>query len=93
MSHECIIGVLWGHEDISFVSLKNLLSHIEEKKTLNRMISSDPLYSQSPGLTVKEWSLSQYADKRVNTDLYRFDFCPECGEKIDWKKIRSEQHG
>lgn len=92
MEHECIIGVLWDYEDASLVSLKDLISYIEERKELNCNISSNPLYSQL-SLTFKEWSLSQYADKRVKTNLHRFDFCPECGGKINWKKIRSEQHG
>lgn len=90
MRHECIIGVLWSYESTSLVTLGGLLKHIKEKKELNRMISSDPLYSKISDLTVKEWSLAQYADKRVNTDLHRFYFCPECGKKIDWKKIKED---
>lgn len=32
----------------------------------------------------------QYTDFRFSTNLERFKYCPECGEKIDWKKIRIE---
>ena len=34
------------------------------------------------------WSLKDYCDKRKNTDLTRFDYCPYCGKKIEWKKIK-----
>ena len=29
MEHECIIGVLWGFEEVVFVTLKDLLKHKE----------------------------------------------------------------
>lgn len=28
------------------------------------------------------------AVNRKSTNLTRFDFCPYCGKKIDWKEIR-----
>ena len=32
----------------------------------------------------------QYTDFRYSTNLERFKYCPECGEKIDWKKVMVE---
>ena len=34
------------------------------------------------------YKLADYADRRKSTDLTRFTYCPYCGKKIDWKKIR-----
>ena len=39
-----------------------------------------------------EWMLKDYADGRKSTNLRRFKFCPECGEKIDWKAIRKGEN-
>ena len=36
------------------------------------------------------YTLKDYADRRKSTNLTRFEFCPYCGKKIDWKKIKSE---
>lgn len=38
----------------------------------------------------KIFSPKQYTDFRCSTNLERFKYCPECGEKIDWKKVRVE---
>ena len=43
---------------------------------------------------IEDWpcfySFKDYCDKRKSTNLTRFEFCPYCGKKIDWKKIKSE---
>lgn len=36
------------------------------------------------------YNAKEYSDFRYSTDLTRFKYCPECGEKIDWKKVRIE---
>ena len=42
----------------------------------------------------EEWphfySFKDYCDRRKSTNLARFKFCPYCGKKIDWKKIKEE---
>ncbi len=35
-------------------------------------------------------NLQQYCDWRRSTDLHRFSYCPDCGAKIDWGKIKRE---
>ncbi len=37
------------------------------------------------------YSFADYCDKRKVTNLGRFEFCPMCGKKIDWKKIKNEE--
>lgn len=36
------------------------------------------------------YSFEDYCDRRKSTNLTRFEFCPYCGKKIDWKKIKEE---
>ena len=92
MNHECVIGLFYRVEESEFVTADRLKEIIEETKELNFRISTDPLYSKIPNLKIKEWSLAQYCDKRFNTNLHRFKFCPECGKKIDWKQIGRMQN-
>ena len=39
------------------------------------------------------FSLNDYCDKRKSTDLTRFNYCPICGKKIDWKAIKGGANG
>jgi hypothetical protein len=34
------------------------------------------------------WTIEQYLDKRYNTNLNHFNYCPNCGMKIDWKELK-----
>ena len=80
---ECVIGFYYRQGDSSLVSLSDLKWHIQDVKEFNaeckRFGMSD--------IVKKEYTLKDYADKRKSTNLTRFDFCPMCGEKIDWKAI------
>lgn len=46
---------------------------------------------------IKEWphfySFKDYCDFRKSTNMNRFYYCPHCGKKIDWNKIKSEDKG
>lgn len=84
--HECIIGLLNNND---MITLKGLKGCIEETKIFNQY-----LWNEYPGmarhLLHKEYTLKDYADRRKSTNLTRFEFCPYCGKKIDWKKIKEE---
>lgn len=87
--HECVIGLLHytcGH--CGLVSLDMLEEHIWDNKEMNKVLDDDPVLRHAKELFVKEWTLKDYGDRRKSTNLHRFDFCPECGKKIDWKAIR-----
>ena len=86
--HECIIGLLYyGYEGVDIVTLDDLNKYIEETKDINRNYRST--YDQLPDeFYRKEYTLQDYADKRKSTNFTRFGFCPYCGKKIDWKKIK-----
>ena len=69
-------------------TLDGLKIHIKENLALKKAFETDPLYvGYEHG--IKGWTLADYCDKRKNTDLTRFEYCPMCGRKIDWKTIKT----
>lgn len=69
-------------------TLDGLKIHIKESLALKQAFETDPLYvGYNHG--IKGWTLADYCDKRKNTDLTRFEYCPMCGRKIDWKSIKT----
>jgi rRNA maturation endonuclease Nob1 len=89
--HECYIGLL--HKDYfhsELTTLNELKEHIEENKRINKMrIEFYSMYDKKPRIVL--YTLKDYADRRKSTDMSRFEFCPYCGKKINWKKIKSEE--
>lgn len=84
--HECIIGNLYD-DGLHLATLKELKDYIKETKEYNLFVrNSYPSISQN--LLAAEYTLKDYCDKRKSTNLTRFEFCPYCGKKIDWKKIK-----
>lgn len=85
--HECIIGLYyWNLGDVGLITFSQLKKKINDDKCLYRDIKYDPIYA-SIYHSIKHYTLKDYADKRKSTDLNRFDYCPMCGKKIDWKKM------
>ena len=82
LRHDCFIGELIDYDNTSLVSLLLLKQHIENQKSLQQ-------YEKDLGIEpCKVYSLHDYCDRRKSTDLYRFIYCPVCGEKIEWDKIK-----
>lgn len=88
-NHECYIGLFHYEEHSDLVTLKNLESEIRSVKEFNNYIKNDPPLYRATWALKKEWTLEDYADKRKNTNLHRFNFCPVCGKAIDWKIIKN----
>lgn len=88
--HECIIGSL--NDDIyKLITLKELKSYIQELKEYNQYILDTFAHDDVRlKFQITEYTLKDYCDKRKSTNLTRFEFCPYCGKKIDWKKIKEE---
>lgn len=36
------------------------------------------------------YTMSMWLDRRYGTNLFRFNYCPICGKKIDWNKLKKE---
>lgn len=74
---EHIIGIVYNYESTDLVTLDDLKDHIEASK-----------YAYDHFCTMTYHTLTDYCDKRKSTDMTRFEYCPICGEKIDWKAIK-----
>jgi hypothetical protein len=78
---EHIIGFNYDYENSDLLTLEDLKRHIKDNRQRYMWSLCQQIYE-----------LSDYCDKRKSTDICRFNYCPMCGEKIDWKAIkRSEQ--
>lgn len=91
MEHECKIGLLHHTDYDTFITHDGLKNHIHETKYLNGILKSE--YGHINGyerLKHKEYTLKDYTDKRKSTNLTRFNYCPDCGKKIDWKAMRKD---
>lgn len=81
---EHIVGILHNYEDtdlFTFAKLKEKSSeNIRFSKIYPEFFENDKIYT-----------MSDYCDKRESTDLERFNFCPLCGEKIDWKGMKEKE--
>lgn len=86
--HECIIGLLHYCDYSELVTLHELEKHIQTNIAVNEMLDEVPSLKNNTELHRKWLSMRDYADKRKSTDLTRFDYCPFCGKKINWKDIR-----
>ena len=80
MACDCYIGLINDYADTCLVTLDELKAHIRFLKEY-----------RSPYLNWGVYELNDYCDKRRNTDLTRFEYCPMCGKKIDWKAIKNSQ--
>lgn len=81
---QCVIGLYYKNGGGELVTLQDLKMHINDVREFNADCCR--LYRRD-FLSRKEYTLQDYADKRKSTNLTRFDFCPMCGKKINWKKI------
>ena len=82
--HECVIGVLPAEDDCHLVTVSLLRVHIGANEEFNKWCD----FRGYEGMKHQVFTLADYGDKRKSTDLTRFDFCPYCGKRIDWKAIR-----
>lgn len=83
--HNHIIGLLWLTGDGELANVHDLAWHILDDMDYNKCLQKRGDFPLK-----KIFSTNQYTDFRCSTNLERFKYCPECGEKIDWKKVRIE---
>ena len=90
VAHEHVIGEIIDYESTRLVTLSSLRAHIDAEHELRAAARRDGLIS-----LLERWprvyTLADYCDGRRNTDLHRFNFCPECGQKINWRAIKEER--
>ena len=86
-SHECVVGIINSYESTEMVTLNGLKHHIQDTSELIEALKRDVLFKDDMH-GVRAWTLADYCDKRKSTDLTRFEYCPMCGEKINWGAIK-----
>lgn len=77
---EHIIGFKYDYENSDIITLDELKMHIEANR-----------YDYEQFYILKYYTLSDYCDKRKSTDITRFNYCPICGKKVDWKAIKRSE--
>lgn len=84
MEHECIIGMYNNYEDTDLITYSKLcdMNSYEWELYLKHEDTHKRIGMKPPTPT------EDYFDKRKNTELIRFTYCPECGEKIDWNELK-----
>ncbi len=89
--HECIIGMLsYSYDDTRLVTVNELLKNIQtDYNHYDYLCNLYVQYNLDKPKT--PYTLKDYADRRKSTNLTRFEFCPYCGKKIDWKRIKNEE--
>ena len=85
--HECIIGTLWRYGHLQLITLEELKKAIADDAEMITYAMHDPNYHLMKDLLPRGYTLKDYCDRRRRTGLHHFEFCPECGNKIDWKSF------
>lgn len=85
----CKIGVLTIYGETRIVNKYDLMRFNQLKEEENERIDSNKWLTEKAKARIRPriYSLKEYADKDIETDLIRFDYCPYCGEKIDWEEM------
>ena len=89
---ECCIGIINDYDNTSMVTLDGLKNHIKDRLELKQAFERDVLFKDYHR-GIKGWTLADYCDRRKSTNLTRFNYCPLCGKKIDWKAIKGGANG
>ena len=86
-NHECIIGIWYDYGDTQTVTVNELKQKVSNNFAFCGHCISEELQLYN---TMHSISLSDYFDFRKSTNLSRFDYCPVCGKKLDWKQMKKE---
>lgn len=84
---ECYIGIKYDYENTELVTLAELKGYIEREKRLSEYHKNSDWWQSM----CNKYTLDDYCDKRKSTDLTRFNYCPFCGKRIDWKTIKANR--
>lgn len=87
MEHNCYIGEWLDYENAGLVTYDDL----KEKIKSNNETFEYGLRTYGENFVnglMKELKIKDYFDKRKNTNFNRFNYCPYCGKKIDWKGLK-----
>ena len=88
-AHECIIGILARNYRKTLVTLPELNRYILEDEYVLDQVKLFPEDIRLLDITLpRGYKIRDYCNRQLNTGLKHFEFCPECGAKIDWHLIK-----
>lgn len=78
-----LVGILYNQAGAREVTFRDLREHVkmledivEEFREISRLKRK-----------ITHYTMKDYTDRKKETNLSRFNFCPVCGEKIDWAML------
>ena len=86
-NHKHTVGLLYKHDYCILACVDDLVEHICSTMDYNNSLMHDPNYGDINWMLRPVYTMKNYADRRYSTNLHRFEHCPDCGAKIDWKVI------
>ena len=90
--HSCFIGIINDYDNTEMVTLEGLKYHIQYMSEAIEALKKQGLFNEHL-YGARAWTLVNYCDRRKSTDLTRFEYCPVCGKKINWKAIKETKDG
>lgn len=85
----CRIGALLWDNEIRLVDEYNLQHYNYWKAEINQEIDKKWYLKEKAKERIRKpiYTMAEYANPNIETDLVRFLHCPLCGEPIDWGRI------
>lgn len=84
--HNHIIGIFYNYDIADICTLEDLKEKIVHMKKMNEFY----IKNHRPTRCYKYTELEDLLDNRKATSFKRFEYCPVCGEKINYRKIIEE---
>lgn len=81
-----IIGIRYDYDNTDLIDVESLVKSVKEEHDMYSYCVENKLYH----LDFKHnppHKIDDYFDRR-NSLFHRFNFCPYCGEKLNWKRLR-----
>lgn len=88
-NHKCLIGLWYYYDGSEMKTLGEIVEIINQRNQI--MSCCDEYVEIYKELGLKEYHMEDLFDLRKNRlPITRFQYCPECGKKIDWKGMKNE---
>lgn len=85
----CKIGSILLDNEIRLVDEYDLQHYNKLKEEENKGIEGKWYLKEKAKARIRKhiYTMAEYANPDIETDLVRFEYCPRCGQKIDWYRI------
>lgn len=82
-----VIGLLYDYDNTDTVTASGLRRWLSDKAEIYQNALNDKVWSKYAERFKVPYSLKDYADRRVSTNLVRFVYCPVCGKRLKWNTM------